>query len=123
MKKNDAYALEFIAVTVASLQGILNAQILQGYFDGYLLYVVSAIAVGFFFFLFRKRTSFPVEITGVACLLAYGFLRFIYSLGIQLPGKGRDVFLQPIYSLAFGYVGATGALACLIIFLGSIIVN
>jgi hypothetical protein len=116
MKNDEARAFEFIAATVASFHGIFNAQVLLGNFERYWLYVASAIVGCFFFLLFKKKKSFPVEIAGVTLLLAYAILRFIYSLGIQLPGKGRDVLLPPIYSLAFGYVAATGAAACLVLF-------
>lgn len=116
MKNDNARAFEFIAATVASFHGIFNAQVLLGYFDRYWLYVASAIVGCFFFLLFKKKKSFPVEIAGVTLLFAYVFFRFIYSLEIQLPGKGREVLLPSIYSLAFGYVAATGALVCLVLF-------
>ena len=116
MKNENARAFEFIAATVASLHGIFNAQVLLGNFERYWLYVASAIVGCFFFLLFKRKESFPVEISGVTLLLAYAFFRFIYSLEIQLPGKGREVLLQPVYSLAFGYVAATGAATCLVLF-------
>lgn len=65
------------------------------------------------FLLFYLKTShhFRAETVDAVLLLTYGFLRFIYSLGIQLPGKEPQVLLPVIYSLALGYAAATGAVA------------
>ena len=115
MKKNDSRNLEFISATIASLHGIFNAQVLQGYFERFWLYVVAALGGCFFVILYSKRPSFRAGIVGAALSLAYVFLRFLHSLGIQLPGKGIDVFLPSIYTMAFAYVAATGALACAVI--------
>ena len=117
MKKRDSHNLEFISATVASLHGIFNAQVLQGYFERFWLYVGAALVVCFFVILYGKRPSFPAGIVGAALGLAYVFLRFLHSLGIQLPGKGLDVFLPSTYTMAFAYVAATGALACAVIWL------
>jgi hypothetical protein len=115
MKHEDARALEIIGATVLAIQTLFNVQILNGYYATYWTFVIAGAVVVFLFLILRNQEAFPVEIVGISLFLGYGFLRWFYSIGAQLPGKGVDVLLPINYSIGLAYSVATGAVTCLLL--------
>lgn len=109
---------KFIPVVVAVAQVIITSDLIRDGATETSLYLVALPVVLFYVLWFRKKKVFSAQIVGVGALLVFVFLKYLYSLGVQLPGKGEGDSLLPISAtLAFGYAALTMAVACLFLYL------
>jgi hypothetical protein len=111
-------ASKIVPILVAVGQVILTSDVISEKGDKNLLYLIALPVVLFYVVWYRNEKTFFAQYVGIGSLLAYVFLKYLYSLGIQLPGKGEEGTLLPVTTtLACSYAALTMAVACMFLYL------
>jgi hypothetical protein len=111
---------EFIPTIVVCVHALIAQNLIDDKTETKFQVLLAMPFVLFYVFWFKNEKSFPAMSIGVASGLAYGFLNYLYLLGIQLPGKGEGTLLSVTLTLAFSYVALTCSMACIVLYMANL---